>query len=339
MRKIRIGQIGIGHNHGEAKMLAVRKFPELFEVVGYAEEDEEWIKKRGCLKGYEGLVRLSAEEVIERSDAVLIECDVWNLTRYADMCIKAGKHVHMDKPASGTPEEFSGMLNSAREKGLVVQMGYMYRYNPAVLKCLEYIKEGRIGEIYSINAEMSTEHPRSYREWLRNFKGGGMYIFGCHLVDLIVYMLGEPKRVSSYLTSSMKEGVSVADTNLAVLEYDRALARVFVSSVEVNGWGRRQIVVSGERGTLSILPIENECKMTFALADSPIGPYEDIKETIDIKDIPKDSRYDDMMRDFYDYVNNNKQNPYTYDHDLLVAKIMDEIVCMDEFYKNNFIER
>ena len=32
--KIRIGQIGIGHNHGEAKMLAVRKFPELFEVVG-----------------------------------------------------------------------------------------------------------------------------------------------------------------------------------------------------------------------------------------------------------------------------------------------------------------
>lgn len=44
---IKIGQIGIGHNHGEAKMLAVRKFPELFEVVGYAEENEEWIKKRG----------------------------------------------------------------------------------------------------------------------------------------------------------------------------------------------------------------------------------------------------------------------------------------------------
>ena len=38
---IKIGQIGIGHNHGEAKMLTVRKFPELFEVVGFAEENEE----------------------------------------------------------------------------------------------------------------------------------------------------------------------------------------------------------------------------------------------------------------------------------------------------------
>lgn len=44
MKKLKIGQIGIGHNHGEAKMLAVRKFPKLFEVVGYAEENEEWEK-------------------------------------------------------------------------------------------------------------------------------------------------------------------------------------------------------------------------------------------------------------------------------------------------------
>ena len=37
---IKIGQIGIGHNHGAAKMNAFRKFPELFEVVGVAEEDD-----------------------------------------------------------------------------------------------------------------------------------------------------------------------------------------------------------------------------------------------------------------------------------------------------------
>ena len=46
MKKIKIGQIGIGHNHGEAKMLAVRKFPELFEVIGYAEDD---VKNGGTL--------------------------------------------------------------------------------------------------------------------------------------------------------------------------------------------------------------------------------------------------------------------------------------------------
>ena len=54
---IKIGQIGIGHNHGEAKMLTVRKFPELFEVIGYAEENEEWIKKLGNLKRYDEMMK------------------------------------------------------------------------------------------------------------------------------------------------------------------------------------------------------------------------------------------------------------------------------------------
>lgn len=45
MKKIKLGQIGIGHNHAEGKMLAAQKFPELFEVIGYAETNEEWVKK------------------------------------------------------------------------------------------------------------------------------------------------------------------------------------------------------------------------------------------------------------------------------------------------------
>ena len=116
MKKIKIGQIGIGHNHGEGKMLAVQKFPEFFEVIGYAEENEEWIEKRGNLSCYKDLPRLSVEEIIEKSDAILVECDVWNLTKVAKMCVEAGKHVHIDKPASGTLAEFEELLNIAKEK-------------------------------------------------------------------------------------------------------------------------------------------------------------------------------------------------------------------------------
>ena len=147
MKKIKIGQIGIGHNHGEAKMKAARKFPELFEIVGYAEENDRWVEKRGEKKGYEGLTRMSVEEIIEKSDAVLVESDVWDLTKYAQMCIDAGKHIHMDKPASGTLEEYKHLLDSAKAKNLVVQLGYMYRYNPAVMQTFEHIKNGDLGEI------------------------------------------------------------------------------------------------------------------------------------------------------------------------------------------------
>ena len=263
MKRIKVGQIGIGHNHGEPKLLAVRKFPELFEVVGYAEENERWVEKRGKNKGYEGLPRLSVAEVIERSDAVLIECDVWDLTKYARMCVDAGKHIHMDKPASGTLEEYGELLRIAKEKNLVVQLGYMYRYNPAVLKCFEHLKNGDLGEIYSINAEMSTFHPVHYKKWLTNFGGGIMYILGSHLVDLIVYMLGEPKRVVPFIKRTGLDGVDFEDNNLAVLEYDKALARIFVSSVEVNGFGRRQLVVSGSKCKVTMYP---SCPFSFAVS-------------------------------------------------------------------------
>ena len=326
---IKIGQIGIGHNHGESKMLAVRKFPELFEVVGYAEENEEWVKKGGNLKAYEGLKRMSVQEIIEKSDAILVECDVWELTKYAKMCVEAGKHIHMDKPAGGSLKEYKELLDMAKEKNLVVQLGYMYRYNPAVKKCFKAVKNGDLGEIYSVNAEMSTFHSAEYKKWLTNFKGGIMYILGSHLVDLIVYMLGEPQKITSFLKHTGLDGVDFADNNLAVLEYEKALARIYVSSVEVNGWGRRQLMVSGSKGTINIVPLENTLTMTYADTKISTNPYEDMKETVAISDVPKNCRYDEMMQDFYDYIMGTKENPFTYEHDYLVQKVLYEITGGD----------
>ena len=237
MKKIKIGQIGIGHNHGEGKMLAARKFPELFEIIGYAEENEEWIEKRGNMDCYKDLKRMSVEELIEKCDAILIETDIWNLTKTAQKCIDAGKHIHLDKPASGTLEEFETLLNTAKEKNLVVQLGYMYRYNFAIQKLMNMINSGELGEIYQIDAEMSTFHDVKYREWLNKFKGGSMYIFGSHLVDLVVSILGEPKNVFPFIKQTGFEGVYSDDNCFAVLEYDKAIARITNLSVEVNGWG------------------------------------------------------------------------------------------------------
>lgn len=325
MKKIRVGQIGLGHNHGGSKMKVARSFPELFEVVGYAEENDRWVEQRSGYPAYQGVPRLSVEQVIEQSDAVLIESDVWDLTKYAKMCVDAGKHIHMDKPAGGTLEEYKAVLDTAKEKNLVVQMGYMYRYNPAVQKTFEHIKNGDLGEIYSINAEMSTFHSAEYKQWLTNFGGGIMYILGSHLVDLIVYMLGEPKKVVSFLKHTGLDSVDLEDNNLAVLEYDKALARIFVSSVEVNGYGRRQLVVAGSKGTINICPMESPTTMTYADTAMQGATYADVKNTITGMS-PVGSRYHEMMLDFHAYIAGEKQNPFTYEHDYTVQKVLDEIV-------------
>lgn len=332
---IKLGQIGIGHNHGEGKMLSARKFPELFEIVGYAEENEEWVKKRGNLPCYNGLKRLSVEEIIEKCDAVLIETDVWDLTEIAQKCIDNGKHIHMDKPAGSTLKEYKHLLDTAKAKNLIVQLGYMYRYNPAVQKCFELIKNGELGEIYSINAEMSTFHNPQYKKWLKNFGGGIMYILGSHLVDLVVYMLGKPLKVHSFLKHSGLDGVDVEDNNLAVLEYENALARIFVSSVEVNGWGRRQLMVSGSRGTFNICPIEKPLTVTYSNTEIADYPYKDQKIILPFEDNSGDGRYDQMMRDFYNYIVGKKQNPFSYEHEYAVQEVLDQIVGGVKFYGKN----
>ena len=153
-----------------------------------------------------------------------------------------------------------------------------------------------------------------------------MYILGSHLVDLIVYLLGEPEKITSFLKKTQLDGIDLEDNNLAVLEYEKALARVFVSSVEVNGWGRRQLVVSGSKGTMNIVPLENECTMTWADTEISTNPYEDMKQTVPVRDLPKDCRYDDMMQDFYDYIMGTKQNPFSYAHDYAVQTVLYSIV-------------
>ena len=321
---LKIGQIGIGHNHSD-KIKSIQRHPELFQLVGYAEENEEWIARRGDRPHFIDVPRMSVEEILEKSDAILVETDVWNLTKTAQLCVDAGKHIHMDKPACGTVAEFRHLLDTAREKNLVVQLGYMYRYNPAVLKLFEMVKNGQVGDISAIHAEMSVIHSAKYRRWLGNFKGGDMYIFGSHLIDLIVYLMGKPNRVMSSLRSSGKDGVDSVDLSAAILEYDHALAQVFSSSVQVDGHEQRRFTVDGSLGTVHINPMEGPFQMTFA-------PQHDGKTTLhnaqSVELSPQEGwhRYDDMMIAFHDYVLGIRENPFSYAHDMAVHEVIDEAV-------------
>lgn len=158
-------------------MLAARRFPALFEVVGFAEDNEKRVEKRGNLPGYADLKRMSVDEVIEKSDALLIETDVWDLTATAQKCIDAGRHIHMDKPASGTLAEYKHLLDTAKEKELVVQLAYMYRYNPAVQECMRRIKDGRLGEIKpSVYKVLPIEDAMAAHAILQNGENGGKVV-------------------------------------------------------------------------------------------------------------------------------------------------------------------
>ena len=186
MDKIKIAQIGIGHNHGSEKMRAARSFPDVFEVVGVCEADPAWMKSRGSLDVYQGLPFMSEEKLLDVPGlaAVLVETDVWNLVPTAQRCIDRGLHVHIDKPAGENLAAFEKLLAGARSQSLVVQLAYMYRYNNAVQYAREMAASDALGEIFEIDAVMSTEHSRDFRDWLRHFCGGDIYCDRKRVIEL-----------------------------------------------------------------------------------------------------------------------------------------------------------
>lgn len=321
-RPVKIAQIGIGHNHGSAKMECMRRFPQLFDVVGVCESDASWRKQRQGWKEYQGIPWMSEEEILNLPglEAVCVEADVPHLNEVARKCVDRGLHIHMDKPAGERYSEFEAIISRAREQNLVVQLAYMYRYNPCIRYCLDMVKSGKLGQVFEIDAQMSAMHPDGYRKWLEQYRGGDMYIFGSHLIDLIVCMLGEPTRVVPFLKNSFPENSQCVDNALAVLEYPRASCTVRCTSAEPNGYYRRQLVVCGSEGTIEIKPLEKPTIISYAKREDYVGgeihqnSHPDARVYLDIP--VTEGRYDAQMRDFALAVRGEIANPFDYDHEL-----------------------
>ena len=125
----------------------------------------------------------------------------------------------------------------------MVQMGYMYRYNPAFVLLRQFLRDGWLGEIFEVHTVMSKVVSDADRRNLAQYPGGIMFELGCHVIDQVVQVLGTPDRVQSYARHSAVElNDALVDNMLAVCEYPRALATVKSSAQEFDGGARRHFV-------------------------------------------------------------------------------------------------
>lgn len=189
MSKVRVAQIGIGHDHCDV-FQTLRELPEMFEVAGYHIPENEQGRFDHFLKFFEGGKALTLEEILEDPtiQAVVIETEEVNLVKYATLAAQAGKHIHMDKPGGFKLEDFEALIELVRSKKLILHLGYMYRYNPIISKVLERAKSGEYGEIFTVNAQMNTHLRPEKRQWMETLPGGMTFYLTCHLIDLIVQL-------------------------------------------------------------------------------------------------------------------------------------------------------
>lgn len=323
MKKVKIAQIGTNHPHAQFATATILKSSD-FDFVGYAEPCPERTHPEARKLDeapYSDLRRYSVEEFLEMDDldAVAIECAEIESTKYAQMFAERGVHIYMDKPGSPGVESFEKLVNTCREKGLILRLGYMYRYNKLVEKAMEYVKEGKLGEIYSVEAQMSLHYPENMCRWVGQHKGGMMYYLGCHDVDLVLqFMGGLPEEVIPMNCSTGEYGLKGENYGFAVLKYKNGVSFVKSTCAEYGGFERRQLVVSGSLGTIEIKPFESffdgsklKSRAVFNIGDKP--------EVIESE--PFD-RYDSMLTDFANCVRGVAENRYTYDYELALFKTL-----------------
>lgn len=179
------------------------------------------------------------------------------------------------------------------------------------------MRAGELGRILAIDTAMSTDHPAAMKEWLGTFPGGTMYILGCHMIDLILTLRGTPGRIIPYNKKTMLDGMDVYDNNLAVLEYPDGVCTVRISSSEVNGYGRHQLVVCGSKGTMEIMPMEHPLRASISMKDEATSPFAETRRPLHFTE---GGRYDAMMQAFARMVRGELANPYTYEHEAALQR-------------------
>ena len=322
MRKIKIAQIGTSQNsHGNMIWSSLKKQSDIFEIVGFAMPENERDKFPNNMAGFEGYNELTVDEILNNPEieAVAIETEEKYLTKYALMAAEKAKHIHMEKPGGTVLADFEKLFAIVKNNETVFHTGYMYRYNPYITELMTEIKNGELGEIISVEAQMNCVHPKELRDWLGGYKGGSTFFLGCHLIDLILQIMGTPERIIPLNKSTGIGGTTSEDFGMAALEYKNGVSFAKVNSNEMGGFSRRQLVVSGTKKTVELKPLE-------MFADGGLITVKTEYKSADWGNKGETStcavydRYDPMMRSFAEMVCGEKQNPYSYDYELELYK-------------------
>lgn len=323
MKKIKIAQIGTSENsHGNYIWESMIKQKDIFDVVGYAFPENEREKFPNRAKAFDGYNEMTVDEILNNPEieAVAVETEEIYLTKYALMVANAGKHLHMEKPGGVDPAEFTRLIEALKSQNLVFSTGYMYRFNPKIQEALAKVKSGELGEIYAVEAQMNCIHSKGVRQWLHAFPAGMLFFLGCHMIDLIYQIQGDPEEVIRLSTATGFDGISAKDYGMVVFKYKNGVSFAKTCGAEHGGFLRRQIVICGEKGTIEIKPLEIPGDGgQYTVLNESYGP-----EWFKAWDTSKSEvydRYDDMMRNFAEMVR-GKKNPYSYDYELGLYKLI-----------------
>lgn len=315
-KPVRAAVYGVGHAHAMGKVEALRRLPE-FELVGVCEPDSSIPRSHPALGGVRWLTE---KEVLDDSiEFIAVESRVQENLLYAKRAIDAGKFVHLDKAPGDDLARFRELLAVAARKKLVVQMGYQWRYQPAMQSAIEAARNGWLGRVQHFRAVIDKPMPAKDRIQLAAFRGGMMFELGCHLIDRATALLGRPKKATGHLWHHGAFEDTLADNTLAILEYDHAIAEIYVGAANPFGSEYRTIEITGTNGLMSVRPF-GPYRMVSHLKDAvgsfPAGRKEHL--------FPPDTSpgFAPDLLEMARVIREGAQPSYSAEHDLMTQEVL-----------------
>ena len=324
-KKIKVAQYGTQHGHA-ASVLSTMLANPFVDVAGVYEPDIDI--RNSLIKDstypwnnvtfFKNVNDLFAKDII----AVASEgSNIQSLQHTYDL-LENGKHVFYDKPAGDNFALFSQCIELAKKKNLYLQMGYMFRNHSGFQIIADIVKSNRLGIIHSIRAHMSTKIQEPMRKQISSHKGGIFFDLAGHVIDQIVYLLGSPNKITSFIRKDFTLTPNFSDNCLSVFEYENALAFIDISSNEPPPLARR-FEVYGSKGSLIMEPFEPAQTVRVNIpSENPNEVYLQVKDYATSFTSSDTARYSEGFSDFINVITNDIPPRRTYEHEIAVQETL-----------------
>jgi len=209
MDPVRIGVIGAGfigrvHMEGFSAM-------EGAHVVGCTDVSSELATAAAQRFGLER-VFASADELIRSPDVDAVVVAVPNKAHapLTVAALEAGKHVLVEKPMALNAEAARQIVDAQAKSGLTVMVAHQMRWLAEAREVKRMAETGELGDVYSAKCGMMRRKAiPGWGSWFTRMEesGGGPLIdIGVHVLDMAMWLLGDPKPVSVFGSTYAKFG-------------------------------------------------------------------------------------------------------------------------------------
>ena len=290
----------------QSHMLAVKNHEQAY-LAAICDVDEEKLREAGDKMGVEARYT-DYRELLRHPglDVVIIVTPDQLHREMVEESLKVGLHVLCEKPLALLREDLNAIVAASRASDKKLMVGQICRFTPGFAKAKELIDAGELGDIYYVESEYAHDYQDILSEngWRSDPDRNGVVGGGCHAVDLLRWIAGDPIEVTAYANHKMLPIVPYDDCTIAILRFENdVIGKVFVST----GCKRAYTMRSSFYGTKGTVVCDNTSPSITFYKSREENPAELEEREIEV-DIANHNTFGEF-RAFADAILNDKPVP------------------------------